>query len=89
MCTPAPILSPLLSFRHLVSHCLSILRPSSLVSVSLWVAFSSLVFRLCVAISDGSNVIITCHLGLDIPGDDECLMWVGVDMERRAWRNNK
>eukprot|EP00903_Cladosiphon_okamuranus_P014637 g13572.t1 len=39
--------------------------------------------------SDGSNVIITCHLGLDIPGDDQCLMWVGVDMERRAWRNNK
>lgn len=40
-------------------------------------------------ISDGSNVIITCHLGLDIPGDEECLMWVGVDMERRAWKNNK
>eukprot|EP00752_Nemacystus_decipiens_P011871 g10528.t1 len=39
--------------------------------------------------SDGSNVIITCHLGLDIPGDEECLMWVGVDMERRTWRNNK
>lgn len=39
--------------------------------------------------SDGSSLIITCHLGLDIPGDEECLMWVGVDMERRAWRNNK
>ncbi|CAN0043201.1 unnamed protein product [Pylaiella littoralis] len=39
--------------------------------------------------SDGSNVIITCHLGLDIPGDEECLMWVGVDLERRAWKNNK
>lgn len=40
-------------------------------------------------ISDGSNVIITCHLGLDIPGDEECLMWVGVNMERRPWQNNK
>ncbi|CAN0091099.1 unnamed protein product [Ectocarpus sp. 12 AP-2014] len=39
--------------------------------------------------SDGSNVIITCHLGLDVPGDEECLMWVGVNMESRAWRNNK
>lgn len=40
-------------------------------------------------ISDGSNTVLAVHLGLDVPGEDECLLWVGVDMERRPWRNNK
>ncbi|CAM9341561.1 unnamed protein product [Discosporangium mesarthrocarpum] len=39
--------------------------------------------------SDGSNLVISAHLGLDVPGENDCWISVGAEMEKRYWKNNK